>query len=174
MIRERTWINQKHLEWMFGKEKWPGVADICRMEILLEYGGFIPGADSVCLRPIDSLFENEMQSFVQAYASYENERVREGLLTPILAAQPDSYTVHTAIMALYDTHEVGEPWKTTGNQLITDLARKNGWCGDMLHVWPSHYLIPDHYTGDVYDGPDAPYARHMWGSTTGSYPTKLS
>jgi mannosyltransferase OCH1-like enzyme len=168
-IRSRTWMNQKHLDFMFEQKKWPGVADICRMEILLEYGGFMPGADSVCLRPIDELFEVEEQAFTDAYACYENETVRPGLITPILASQADTRTLLTAVMALKEKETVGEPWQTTGNQHITDLMAQYEWGEEELVIWPSHYLIPNHYGGAHYVGDFKPYADHMWGSTTNAY-----
>lgn len=169
-IRARSWLNQKHLDFMFETKRWNGVADICRMEILLEYGGFMPGADSVCLRPIDELFEVEEQAFTDAYACYEQETVRPGLITPILAAQADTRTLLTAVTELRFKETVGEPWKTTGNQHITDLAEKFDWIDEgELVVWPSHYLIPNHYTGAHYAGDFKPYANHVWGTTTNSY-----
>lgn len=165
-IQGRTWRNQKALEHYLATEQWPGVADIVRAEVLFNIGGFMPGADSVCLRPIDELFEDNMY---EAYASFENEIARGKLLTPLLACAQHSVWAHLVIKGIGMLTEYGEPWETTGNKLMTHIAEVHDFDG--LKIWPSHYFIPDHYTGETYTGPEKPYARHMWGSTTKSYPS---
>jgi mannosyltransferase OCH1-like enzyme len=136
------------------------------MELLNEYGGAMFGADAMALRPVDELFDDPVHT---AFACYENEQMRGDLLTPILAAAPNNPILQAMIDRIFFTEDVasGEPWKVTGNQLVTDMYRDHAWT--TLKVFPSHYFIPNHYTGVEYRGEDKPYADHQWGSTTNSY-----
>lgn len=53
----REWVNQEMMDCYARGKRWEGVADIVRYEILYNHGGFMPGADSECLRSVDKLFE---------------------------------------------------------------------------------------------------------------------
>jgi len=165
-VRSRAWVNKKHIDGFMNRGMWAGVADLCRMEILFEYGGFMPGADAMCLRPVDELFTDPA---FDAYACYENEQVRAGLVTPVLGSVPGNPILQALIDRMEATEGIsdGVPWKVTGNQLVTDMRSEKGW--ETLKVFPSHYFVPNHYTGVEYRGDDLPYADHQWGSTTGSY-----
>ena len=55
-----------------------------RYEILKEVGGFIPEADSICLRPADELWDQAGA----AYMVHENEVAKPGLVSPFLASVP--------------------------------------------------------------------------------------
>ena len=57
-VFSRKWKNQNVIDAYKAKGKWHGVADVIRYEILYDYGGFMPGADSECIRNISELFEN--------------------------------------------------------------------------------------------------------------------
>jgi mannosyltransferase OCH1-like enzyme len=52
-----------------------GKADIIRWEILYQYGGYFVDADSICIEPFDEYFEGK-----SAFATFENENVRAGLI----------------------------------------------------------------------------------------------
>lgn len=162
-ILDRRWKNQRLVDEYASRGEWRGVADVVRYEILHEVGGFMPGADSECLRPCDELFTDPRHF---AYAVYENERVRPGLITPLYAALPHTQFAEALIWGLlYQTS--GEPWKHTGNRHMQKVYGARAW--QTVKVWPSHYFNPEHYSGDVYNGPDKPYARQHWGSTKGAY-----
>ena len=55
-------------------------------------------------------------------------------------------------------------WRVVGPMLLTSIA---GEMGDDsgLHVYPSHYFIPRHYSGLEYNGDDKVYCNQYWGST---------
>ena len=57
-------------------EEMCGKADILRLEILYQYGGIYIDADSICIEPIDDLLMN-----TKAFASYEHEEIRTGLIS---------------------------------------------------------------------------------------------
>jgi hypothetical protein len=58
-------------------------------------------------------------------------------------------------------------WKTVGPQRLTDSYRKYGY--SKLRIYPSHYFIPQHFTGLTYEGSDPIYAHQLWGSTRRGY-----
>ena len=51
----RRWKNQELINAFYARKEYAGVSDLMRYEILEEVGGFIPEADSICLRPTDEL-----------------------------------------------------------------------------------------------------------------------
>lgn len=164
-IRARKWRTQKHIDFFFSRGLWHGIADLIRYETLHEFGGFNPGADSICLRPIDELFQADRW---KCYTPRENETVRPGLVAPIHAAVPGADFVGKIIAELESIDRVGEPWKTTGNLFVQRMIEKHH-PEDELKLWPSHYFFPVHYTGTRYSGPEIPFATHIWGTTKKMY-----
>jgi glycosyltransferase involved in cell wall biosynthesis len=161
-VFSRTWINQKHVDYYREREIWHGVADVVRYEILNEFGGFMPGADSECLLPIDELFTDGFE----AYACYENEHKRPGFIAPLYASQPGGRFVQLLIEGLYVKDQVGEPWKTTGNLYMKEMYERYQ---PPIKVFPSHTFIPKHYTGHTYRGNGKVYAKQHWGMTLNTY-----
>lgn len=138
-----------------------GVADIMRYEILFNYGGFAVDADSVCIRPLeDWLFDS------QICASWENEVTRPGLVANgYLAAEPKSALMAELIMRLSEKTNVLNdlPWKVTGPLFLTDTIQEIGYAN--ITYWPSHYFIPEHYSGHKYLGYGFRFANQLWGTT---------
>lgn len=58
------------------------------------------------------------------------------------------------------------PWRQTGNLFIAELIEE---LDPEITIWPSHFLIPVHFEGRVYQGPGKVYAYQMFGSTVGAY-----
>jgi len=172
-LRKRDWVTHDQINWFWARGMWAGVADCMRYELLHEYGGFMPGADCICERPVDELL-NDQPDTIDCWAVYESEKAKPGWITPPYAARRGSRFLATVIEAVRSLTErdMGPPWVCVGNKLIGDLAASSG-ASEAIHVWPDHYFNPRHHTGIEYDGPDKPYGRQMWGSTAGSggYPT---
>jgi len=144
-----------------------GVADLIRYEILHKHGGFVPPADAICLNNIDELLTAPEE---YCYTVYENEEIRPGYVSPILAASPGNNFIETVVREVerkpYKT--LGDVvWKETGNLFMANMiAREN----PKIRIWPSHYMIPQHYSStNRYSGPDKIYADQMWGTTKGLY-----
>lgn len=163
-IKNEKWINKKHIDYYYQKQIWHGVADVARYEILYNYGGCFFDADSECILPIDELFCDGREG----YSCYENEKVRPGLIHPLIAAPKESDFAAELIEGLSALKEVGEPWKTTGNKYMGEMVRKTN-CN--VKIFPSHYFIPEHFTGEKYEGNGKIYARHLWGTTLENYET---
>lgn len=164
------WRNKAHIQAMKQKEL-NGVADMMRYEILFEHGGFAVDADSICVRPLeDKLFD------LSVVTCFENERVRPGLLAAgYLAAEPGNSFIKHIIDDIGAMKSVVEDmaWKTVGPGRLTDAYNKYvlGNTGVDFMIHPSHYFIPEHYSGEKYTGHDTDniYARQLWGSTLKDY-----
>lgn len=163
-VLSRHWKNQAWLNYYWDQQIWHGVADVIRYEILFEMGGFMPGADSECLRPVDELLENDFES----YAVYENEQVAKGLVTPLYACKEGSRFAKMLIDELALKSEIGgEPWQTTGNCFMRDMIVMHPELP--IKLWPSHYFNPVHHTGLEYKGSGKIYAKQFWGTTQKLY-----
>lgn len=159
----RVWRLQAWIDLFVKHELWAGAADCIRYETLCEFGGFNAGADAICFERIDELFTD---ANFDAYLSYENEKVRGHLVTPLLACSPNNIVAKAAIEVLaLQTPKLGQPWMTTGNLFMERLIELLQY--DRLKVWPSHLFIPRHYTGAKYEGNGKVYGEHMWGSLGG-------
>lgn len=163
-LEGREWVNGAHMCAM-AQQELAGVADLMRLEILYEEGGFLVDADSVCVRPLDdALFDCE------AFACWENEIDRPGLIAVgYLASIPKNPFIGQMILDIRNEESVVDrrAWKSTGPQRLTDSYRAYRY--QALTIYPSHYFIPDHFAGHVYTGKGPVYARQLWGSTNGTY-----
>lgn len=155
--------NRKLIDEYVKRAQFAGAADLMRYEILYEFGGFIPEADSLCIANTEELFQE-----AKAYTVYENENVRPGLVSPILACEQKNRFVGLLVEELsqLSPYEIGQPWKTTGNRFVAQMIEK--YQPDIT-IFPSHYFIPQHFTGETYKGDGKVYCHQMFGSTTKAY-----
>lgn len=158
------WYNARHMREMARREL-NGVADLMRWEILYNEGGLVVDADSVCVRALDDwLLEHE------AFACWENELVRPGLIAAgYVASVPENPFFGQIIQDLQAEPSVVHDlaWKTVGPLRLTEAHRRYQYTG--LTILPSHYFIPEHFSGIRYAGPGPIYAEQHWGSTRRSY-----
>lgn len=162
-----TFETKAQIDEYIKRGSYAGAADLLRYEILYKFGGYIAGADSICRNPIDELFEDDKS----VYTIYENEFLRGMLVAPILAATPG----HPFVRMLIDKLKSIEPayldvaWRQTGNLFVSEMIEEHQ--PDIV-IWPSHYLIPVHYTGRTYTGTGKIYAEQLFGSTNKIYQAK--
>lgn len=163
-LARQGWINARHMREMARREL-NGVADMMRWEILYEEGGFLVDADSVCVRPLDDwLLEHE------AFACWESEIARPGLIAAgYVATVPQNPFFGQIILDIQASESVVTEmaWQTVGPLRLTNAHRRYGYTG--LSLLPSHYFIPEHFSGVSYAGPGIVYARQHWASTRRSY-----
>lgn len=157
----RKWQNQSLIAEYYRVGRFSGVSDLMRYELLYENGGFIPEADSVCLRSTDELWCKE-----HLYAVYENETKVPGFISPFLASvSGHPYLKHVIkhIGRRWKPETLRAPWRTVGNEyLARRLKRKPP---KDFTVFPSHYFIPTFRTGEKYSGDDPIYCEQLYGST---------
>jgi len=163
-LTTRAWANHAHIEAMLPREL-NGVADMMRWEILFEHGGVAIDADSVCVRKLDDhLLEG------QAFACWENEIARPGLIAagyfgcdagnPLVRAIIEDIAASASVI-----DDVAA--KTVGAQRLTDCYREYAY--SPLRIHPSHYFMPKHFTGQLYEGQGPIYAHQLWGSMFKTY-----
>lgn len=145
-----------------------GKADIIRWEILYHYGGIFLDADSICIEPFDESFLSK-----DAFAGFENENVRKGLVaTGTMGFTPKHPLCRAAIDWILANDTCPETcghraWYTVGPGLLTRLLETGKYSSFM--VYPSYSFLPIHFTGDRYNGHKKVYAYQEWGSTKQNY-----
>jgi len=162
MLKSRKWHNQHLIERYYQWQKWPGVADLIRYELLYEQGGFMPEADSQCLERVDELFTSPEH---YAYSCWENEKAKPGYVCPMYACNPGNVFLKHIIDTLHELRPEQlnpEPFRSTGNLFLAHQVPN--WM-HMLTIWPSYFFVPQWYVGPRYNGPGKIYADQFWGST---------
>jgi mannosyltransferase OCH1-like enzyme len=163
-LSETGWLNADHMQKMYAREL-NGVADMMRWEILYKEGGVVVDADSICLRPLD----DDLLA-CEAFACWESEMARPGLIAAgYFGCCAGNAFVRQIMLDIHKEpsviHEMA--WKTVGPQRLTDSYRRYQY--HALRILPSHYFIPEHFSGLVYQGPGPVYAHQMWASTKQGY-----
>lgn len=162
-VRSANFYNARQIA---AQREWCGKADIIRYEVLHRYGGIYVDADSICVRPLSDDFLVH-----DSFAGYENEIARPGLIaTGTVGASKGNELMRMLVDEISRLDmRYGSAWRTVGPQLMTRMVIQSGYTG--LHVYPSFYFLPEHYTGLTYSGPGPVFARQKWGSTNNSYGT---
>lgn len=162
-LESRTWRLRPYIDEFLKRRVYSGVADCMRYEILLERGGFIAEADSICINPVDELFTED-----KAYSVYEHEFLRGGLMTPFLASPPGNIAVDHMIKMIENQNpeEMGEPYLSTGNYLVGKVVMMYP---DNTVALPSYTFNPTHLTGVKYSGTGKVYSEQYFTSGAGGY-----
>jgi len=147
-----------------------GKADIMRWEILYHFGGIFLDADSICIEPL-----NDFVTDCKAFAIWENEQCRPGLVAPGVMGFPPKHPLVRACIEWIQQNDVNvkrtgkRAWQTVGPGLIT-LMYHTGLYNDMT-ILPSYHFLPQHYTGLEYGGHAKIFSHQEWGSTKKHYDT---
>lgn len=151
-----------------------GKADIFRWEILYQYGGYFVDADSFCIEPFDQCFDKDT-----AFAGFENEITREGLVaTGTMGFIPRHPLCHDIIQWMSTSSEAQtliattRAWYSVGPGLITRMLNTGNYPD--VTIYPSHYFLPIHFTGEFYMGHKKVYAHQEWGTGKDCYKTMNS
>lgn len=168
-LYDNSWLKPENFEnWRLIETYWDlglysGVSDIMRYELLWKYGGFMPEADSICLQPVDALFDRDC-----AYTVYENEFLKGSLVSPILAAEAGNPFVRHLIdkLAQVEPIDLRQPWKSTGNLFVAEEIEA---ISPDIVIFPSHYFIPYHFEGLAYTGDGPIYCKQLFGQTRRAY-----
>ena len=160
-LLKTKWVNKGIIKTYLKEKRYAGVADVIRYELLYREGGFCPPADSYCLENTDELFEGE------AFAVYENEIERPGLLSPLYACKKGNDFAKKLVYSLpkFPPKINGRskaPFSVTGNRYMKEMVKKHK---PIIKIFPSHYFIPVHHTGRKYKGNGKVYAVQLWGTT---------
>lgn len=165
-LENTRFINQHLIDEYLKREKYAGVADLIRYEILYKEGGFMPPGDAVCYENTEELFIEDKEL---CYTVYENEIIRPGFVSPIYACNAGNIFVKEIIDRLNNLkpEDLLEPWQSTGNFFLKNFIEE---IRPNIKIFPSHYFIPKHFKSKKrYEGPDKVYSDQMWGSTRKTY-----
>jgi GT2 family glycosyltransferase len=147
-----------------------GKADIIRWEILYQYGGYFVDADSICIEPFDSFFENKT-----AFATFENESVRKGLIATgtmgFIPMHPLCKDIIEWIKSSESKKIIQETraWYSVGPALLTRMLETKKYKD--VTIYPSYCFLPIHFTGPKYEGHKKVYGYQEWGTAKQSYET---
>lgn len=140
-----------------------GKADIMRWELLYKFGGIFVDADSICIEPIDDYFLSK-----PAFASYENESVRKGLVaTGTMGFPPHHPLCRDVIDWILSDESTSviknmKAWLSVGPGILTKFLNTGKYTD--FAVFPSHVFLPVHFEGKPYIGHKKVYAHQFWGS----------
>ncbi len=163
-LEKEHWFFQELIQSWISKEI-NGAADIMRWEILYKYGGIALDADSFCLNPLeDWLLKSDL------FSVWENELERPGLIATVaMGAIKKHWFIHEVIKDIFEDkallHDLA--WKKVGPLRLTNTYKRVG--RNCMTIYPSHFFIPNHFTGNKYSGSGISFANQAWGSTRNSY-----
>jgi hypothetical protein len=165
-LHGRDWRLQAHIDEYMKRGAYSGVADMMRYEILLDEGGFIAPADSICLNAVDDLFIED-----KAYTVFENELIRGNLRMPFLASPPNNPAINAIIEKIYsqDPTKLGHAYLSTGNYLVGKIALEHP---DDVITLPSYTFNPNHCVGISYSGTGKIYSEQFFATGSNLYSKK--
>lgn len=151
-----------------------GKADIIRWEILYQYGGYFVDADSICIEPFDDFFFEKT-----AFATYENENLRTGLIATgtmgFIPKHPLCSDIIQWILSSESNKLITETraWFSVGPGLLSKML-ETGKYPD-FSIYPSYCFLPIHFTeGKGYEGHKKVYGYQEWGTAKDNYDTMNS
>ena len=154
---------------MYARKEYSGVSDLMRYEILEEVSGFIPKADSICLRPTDELWDKAGA----AYTVHENEVAKPGLVSPFLASVPKHQVfpyLQERAKQRNDPAALKPAWRSVGNRFLKfAIEEASQEIRSKLVIFPSHNFIPEHKDTEMYQGDGPVYCNQLWGTTMKRY-----
>lgn len=161
----RTWRCREQM-YGLGQIDCAAVAAVMRWEILLDEGGVVVAADSLCLRTLDdALLDAPM------FTCWQNELAEPGLLCasyvgadrqhPLVARIVDDIAAETDIGNLQRLPLSDSVGSRKLTQVWKDARDRS------LSILPSHAFLPRHPQAPAYRGNGAVYACELFASTLG-------
>lgn len=161
-LKAWKFINQRHIDSM---PNLSGKVTIMRYEILYKFGGVMVDADSECVRRLDPFFfEND------SFSCFMNEELRGGMVScGYMGACKHNKLMELCVRELESCPvNLGPPsWANVGPFFFTYVIQKYRY--QNIQIYPSHYFIPDFFSGEKYQGDGPVYAKQYWGSTLNIY-----
>lgn len=169
------WINRKHMDAMAETGQLCGVADLLRWEILLSQGGIALDADSVCLHSLPA-----WMLACEIFACWENEVSNPGLISNgLVGAKPGNPVILHIVESLSKRATIATrfswktfkrksvaAWKVTGPSALTKALEETRYTD--FSIFPSHFFIPEHYSGRRYTGHGPIYCTQLYAGTRSS------
>lgn len=157
--------NQDKFDFYMTKGVYHGAADILRVEILEQYGGFYVDADCELVKEFPQEYFN--YSFVAAEAPKRkkwNYRVANGVMGSI----KNGTIIKEYNKRISQTSNIMPPWKTIGGTLLTEILLNHKDNKDVL-ILPSYVFYPKSLTGEIHRLAHHAIASHHHGETFNLY-----
>ena len=146
---------------MISENNFPGAADLMRYEILVKHGGICIDADLQARRALPKWIWD-----CCAVVAWENEIVVPGLLSTVFMRATKGYPLFASLveyLASNPPNPQDYAWMTTGPMMLTSWWRTRR--DHNLTILPSHFFLPIHHTGVMYDGGGPVIAENKWLTT---------
>lgn len=155
------WFRNQHVyDWYMRFGHYPGAADVARVEVLFEYGGWYIDADAELVDP-EGFFNHSMHDggFVCADHFYHPHRYLNGMLGSE-PRHPITARYLRLIGECYDADELTPPWDTIGGTGLFKAVNEVGGAT----VVPMRTFIDQHF-GKPVPGVEPNLIRHHQYST---------
>ena len=125
-------------------------------------------ADSICIEKLDNLFLDQ-----SAFATYENENIRENLVATGTMGFEKNHKLCKDILNWIESSESDKyinhfkAWYSVGPACLTRFLDTGNYPDFM--VFPSYFFLPHHFTGIKYEGHKKVYAHQEWCNTDNKY-----
>lgn len=172
-------VNQ--VDYMFPRRPLHCLADIARYELLLFYGGVYIDADTRCLVPLDSLWQDFCENVSDGFGAYESETRTANIegynlvATGVLALHPYSPTAMLLVKHLHQTDWSLDTWRSTGPLYVTKILAQKKL---PLTILPSRLFYPFHHLDkrpdtqeeiEAYLKEKGALTDQLWGTSHDSY-----
>lgn len=136
----------------YDNKKFAFVSDVCRLQVLKNYGGIYMDTDVEVLKPLDSFLHHV------AFSGFEND---DFVPTGIMASVKDSIWINDLLTYYFNkpfVNSYGEFETTSNTSIITDLMLQKGFVmnnkfqeiKDYVAFYPNDYFCPKSYkTGRI-------------------------
>ena len=160
MIRNLPLKNVDLFNYYKEKNRFHGMADVARIEIVLNEGGVYIDADIECLEPIDELMDCNF------FAVETNTKGR--ITNSVIGAEKGHAILKEYVEKMGVADQVEPCWNTIGAPMFTQAINKLKTDKDI--ILPPYTFFPEDRLGTIkYKGKDKVFARHYWGTTKKLY-----
>lgn len=191
-IKELDIQCKEQFDYYWERKMWHGVADIIRYHALYKFGGFQPGADSICLNKIDELAEFDLLT-IKTYSERKEDwqrmdgepedgqtihflnredPIHHGSVTPIHGSIKGHWFLKALIDEISKKKKLEKPYISTGNMFCKEMIKK--YKPD-IKILPMHTFVPERTARTKpprnykYIGKEKVYSCHLFGTTNNLY-----
>lgn len=155
-------------------DNYPQKADILRYEILHQYGGIYMDADVHCLKSIDPLYSQWIESDECLVAAFEGSKSQPELVANTFIACKKGNDFVGELVANIDISKRGGAWEITGPKYFSGLINKLKPKIKLLNskvFFPIHHGDKEHRLVDldILNRDPEVFGVHLWAGTKRAY-----
>lgn len=160
-LQSLVMLNQSKYDYFIERKIYHGAADIARVEILYNYGGFYVDADTKRLKLLpDEWFEKDFFA-VQAYDHHKwDYRITNGHMGSVKGGD----LIAEYRKRIYNAEKWQPCWSTIGGTMLTNIITENYQEDPNTLILEPYTFYPVDMKGNVLSNENDAYAKHIWGS----------